>query len=171
MTLDNLASGLIGAVIGGLIVVLAEQWRWRRENRAAARMVLIEVNVNISYLNRVLSAAPEKRSRSDIGMFSTSIWEAERVRAASVLDVKGQMALATAYQGASAIIRLLQASPEAAEAWLGSKAASDSLRMTLVMLRLVDGALQRVVPIPSRIIDDWNREIEKAEAKTEPQRA
>ncbi len=169
MTIDNLASGLIGAIIGGVIVVWAEQWRWRRENRAAARMVLIELNTNVTYLNRVLSAAPEKRSRTDIGMFSASIWEAERVRVGSMLDARGQMALTTAYQGASAIIRLLKAldgpTPEAAEAWLRSKGADDSLRMTLVLLRLADEALQRVVPIPSGMIDDWNRENEKAEAK------
>jgi len=50
MTIGNLLTGLIGAVvggvIGGVIVVWAEQWRWRRENRAAARLLYYEVISN-----------------------------------------------------------------------------------------------------------------------------
>lgn len=168
MTLDNLLSGLIGAIIGGLIVVAAEQWRWRRENKGAARMVFTELHVNMVYLTRLDDAVPEQRSITDINMVSTSVWEAERVRVAAALDIQGQMTLTTAYQGVAAILRLMrQLDSKAADNWLRSTAAGDSVHKTLVMLRLASGALEHIVPISSEAIDEWNREIDKVKKQQE----
>src|SRR5438132_2718712 len=97
MTLGLLATGLIGAVIGGVIVVWAEQWRWRRENRAAARLLFYEVLHNISWLSTLaeVPAAPL------ITRLSRATWDAEGVRVASLLTGRRLNLIAAAYFGLS----------------------------------------------------------------------
>lgn len=92
MTFENLASGLIGAVIGGVIVVWAEQWRWRRENVAAARLVFFEV-----LANRIMLKEPTKGVFLG-NMATKEAWDAEQVRVASLLESKELEIVAKAYR-------------------------------------------------------------------------
>jgi len=59
VTIDNLASGLIGGVIGGVLglsggVILAieQRGRWHRENKAATVLVGSEVSFKLYYLDK-----------------------------------------------------------------------------------------------------------------------
>lgn len=92
MTPDTLLTGLIGAVIGGVIVVWAEQWRWRRENVAAARLVFFEV-----LSSRIMLKEPGKGVFLG-NMATKEAWDAEQVRVASLLESKELEIVAKAYR-------------------------------------------------------------------------
>src|SRR6059058_2366050 len=100
MTPDSLLSGLIGAVIGGalgaLIVVRAEQWRWRRENRAALRLLYYEVMAN-----RILL---EGSNATLATLGSKSVWQEQQVRIASSLNDSDLNKVAAAYVGFTGLL-------------------------------------------------------------------
>lgn len=102
MTIGNLASGLIGAVLGGVIVVWAEQWRWRRENRAAARLVYYE-----AISNRVIIESLIKNPIAGFaGRLSRSVWDSQGVRVASMLRGDSLNTVGAAYLGIDQIVSL-----------------------------------------------------------------
>src|SRR2546423_794710 len=74
LTFDSLLSGFIGAVIGAVLVILWERWVWSRENRAAARIVYSELQMNEAYLD-----VARKRDVTALTMLGTAAWEAEQV--------------------------------------------------------------------------------------------
>src|SRR6266550_1500334 len=102
MTLGVLATGLIGAVAGGVIVVWAEQWRWRRENRAAARMLYYEV-IN----NRVIIDALSKQPIAGFATrLSRGVWDAVGVRVASLVSGYQLNMIGTAYLGIEHLVSI-----------------------------------------------------------------
>lgn len=93
MTIDNLLSGLTGALVGALIVVVAEQWRWRRENKSGSPAALLRGHQQGLWLNAVVDSTVAALST----MFSQSVWQAEQVRVASRLRGNELNRIATAY--------------------------------------------------------------------------
>lgn len=92
MNLENLLSGLIGAVIGAFVVVIADTLRWRRGTRAAARLVYTELLSNGQ-------AAENFRPEGFLTRFlSDQAWEAEQARLASILRPSDLISVAYAYR-------------------------------------------------------------------------
>jgi hypothetical protein len=103
MTIDKLLSGLLGALVGALIVVRAEQWRWRRENKAAARLLYYEVIHNLAWL-KPLADLPEGVADYQL---SRSVWD--RSKSASVVLKSEELNLiAAAYVDMSIVLATRQ---------------------------------------------------------------
>src|SRR6266852_5092541 len=101
VSFDNLLSGFIGAFIGAVLVIGWERWVWRRENRAAARIVDAELMMNKGYLE-----VARKKDRTAISMLGTAAWDAEQVRVASLLNSEDLMTIVTAYESVRQLLKL-----------------------------------------------------------------
>jgi hypothetical protein len=174
VTVDNLLSGLIGGVVGGalglvgaLLAIGSESKRYRRENKGAAQLVLTEVLLNIGNLDDVT----KKQSATSVKLLSVSIWEAERVRVATLLDDKAQIVVTTAFQSVAYVSRVAREieswNAEGADAWVQSKGGRRAVIRALVMMRKASEVLNAAAPLPEQGVEEWERETERVEKAVE----
>lgn len=174
VTVDNLLSGLVGGVVGGalglvgaLLAIGSERKRYRRENKGAAQLVLTEVLLNIGNLDDVT----KRRSASSIKLLSVSIWEAERVRVATLLDDKAQIVVTTAFQSVAYVSRVAREieswNAKGADTWVQSKGGRYAVIRALVMMRKASEVLNAAAPLPEQGVAEWERETERVEKEVE----
>lgn len=121
--MDNLASGLIGGVVGGLLgligalIVVAEQrLRWRKENRAAGRLVFHEIDYDLMCLKSQDGRTKLPELPSD------HVWRAEQVRIASLVSRSDLELVVTGYLKLGALMKIVQriGGGPSLEAWYAS---------------------------------------------------
>jgi len=134
MTPENLLSGLIGGLIVGVLgvagvalVVRAEDRRWRRENRGAARLLFYEVIHNIMWLD-MLAKVPAAALTTRL---SRTTWDAEGVRVASLIRGRQLSQLATAYFSLAAMMSMKTLLPDNEyEGWIATGDGKRILKQT-----------------------------------------
>jgi hypothetical protein len=90
VNIDNLLSGLLGAVLGVAGAVLIQWVGTRRAHAAAARAVFMEVNANLAALNLA-------RQSGVYAPLTASTWLAEQIRLAHGLSIAGFVIVASFY--------------------------------------------------------------------------
>lgn len=80
---------------------MEQRWRWRRENRAAARLLYYEVISNRAWLTGILEH-PGSEGLST--MLSHAVWDSEQVRVASQLPSRQLNRVAATYFGISNLL-------------------------------------------------------------------
>jgi len=178
VSLDNLLSGVVGGVVGGalglvgaVLVIWAESKRYRRESEGAAQLVLTEVLLNIGNLDDVAKTL----SAASVKLLSVSIWEAERVRLAALLNAGGQMTVTTAFQAVVYVSRIAQEldgwNPGGADTWVQSEAGRNGVSRALVMMRKASDVLMAAAPFPGQDIAEWEREVQRVKQKLDKARS
>ena len=126
MSVANLLSGIVGAIIGAVVVVIADTLRWRRETRAAARLVYTELLSNGQ-------AADNFKPEGFLARFLTAqAWDAEQARVASILRPSDLVAVAYAYRQISFLKQAVErfGAPEEVKAFMSTK-QGDEIRVAL----------------------------------------
>jgi len=142
VTIDNLASGLIGAVVGGAIVVWAGQWRWRRENRAAARLLYYEVLNN----GTILDALIKQPIAGFAARLSRGVWDAQGVRVASIVSGFELNRLGAAYLGVENLVSMRPLlGDQKWEAWIAEGDGKSMLTTTQDNFRRSAAILSRAI--------------------------
>jgi hypothetical protein len=159
LTIDNLISGLIGAVIGAILVIAWERWVWSRENHAAARLVFSELQLNEAYLK-----AARDVNAIALNLLGTAAWDAEQVRVANILNPKDLLTVVTAYFSILQIPKVIaEMGKEAAERWSVETPQGQRLvARALVMTRKALATIAKKVPPPSEsVVAEWERDVDQ----------
>ena len=121
---DNLLSGLIGAVIGGMIVALNDRALQRRQNRrvdqAAGRLVCLELVSNYYHVENLAAFAMDGKQDACIRLYSDRAWGAEQTRIASLLAASELDTVFRAYMRPPAIFHAVEplTTPQLVTQWL-----------------------------------------------------
>jgi uncharacterized protein YfdQ (DUF2303 family) len=119
--------------------VWAEQWRWRRGNLAAARLVYFEVIYNLT----VLGTLAKVTSEALVSRLSRATWDAQGVQVASLLTGRRLNTVAAAYFRMAGLINMHAVAPTKDWVeWIEKSDGKESLGRTIDALEKAETILK-----------------------------